>query len=348
MPAEFVNRSAQSAITLKDLAKEAGVSIKTVSRAIHDHPDINPATRARVMEIVEKHSYSPNWAAQSLRSNKTQTIGLVVPNITNSFFGQVGMTIDTFFRRNGYSTLICFTSNNHRNEIESLQSLLSKNIDGIIFAPVGFANDYFDTLPPLRKKPLVVIDNKCEGIDAHYVLHDNIHGSALLVDHLVGHGHTRIACVTGPINETSGHERLQGYKDALKRHGIPYDESLVRINDWEKIAGGVEATQDLFAHPRNRPTAVYYANSQLLLGGYKAFHSLRLSVPKDAAVVSFDPPYVIDALSPIPTTLGLFEEKIGLMAAKMLFALMTDPKSVVKKEVRMRSALRVGASCGCV
>jgi LacI family transcriptional regulator len=335
------------AITLKDLAKEAGVSIKTVSRAIHDHPDINPTTKARVMQIVQNHSYSPNWAAQSLRSRRTQTIGFVVPNITNSFFGQVGMTIDGFFRRIGYSTLICFTANDHQNEIESLQSLLSKNIDGIIFAPVGYANDYFDVLPPLKNKPLVFIDNKCEGIDAHYVLHDNLRGTEILVDHLVGHGHRRIACVTGPVNETSGSERLQGYKDALQRHGIPFEESLVRITDWEEIAGGLAATQSLFADPRNRPSAVFYANSQLLLGGYKAFHSLRLSVPRDVATVSFDPPYVIDALSPIPTTLGRFEEKIGTTAAKMLHTLMSDPQASVRKEARIRSTLHVAASCGC-
>jgi LacI family transcriptional regulator len=332
---------------LKELAEEAGVSIKTVSRAIHDHPDINPATRARVMRIVDKYSYSPNWAAQSLRSRKTRTIGFVVPNITNSFFGQVGMTIDAFFRRMGYSTLICFTSNNHHNEIESLRSLLGKNVDGIIFAPVGFANDYFEVVPQLSSKPMVLVDNKCEGIDAHYVLHDNVQGTRLLVDHLVSHGHRRIACVTGPVNETSGDERLLGYREALRIHGIPYDESLVRIADWEAITGGLAATMDLFADVRNRPSAVYYANSQLLLGGYKAFHGLGLSVPADVAAVSFDPPYVLDALMPIPTTLGPFDEKIGLAAAKMLHSLMIDATAPVRKEARIRTALRLGASCGC-
>jgi LacI family transcriptional regulator len=333
-------------ITLKDLAKEAGVSIKTVSRAIHDHPDINAETRQKVMVIVEKYSYSPNWAAQSLRSKKTQTIGLVVPNMTNDFFGQVGVEIDSFFRKGHYSTLICFTSNKKENEIESMTSLLGKNVDGIIFAPVGYANDYFDVLPQLKKKPMVFIDNKCSGIDAHYVLHDNIHGTGLLIDHLVGHGHTRIACVTGPVNATSGSERLHGYKAALERNGIPFDKALVRVTDWEVIAGGVAATLDLFADRRAAPTAVFYANSMALLGGYKALRKLNLSIPSDVAAVSFDPPYVIDSLSPIPTTLGQFEEKIGLTAAKMLFNPMNE-HAVAKKEVRIRSTIRKGTSCGC-
>lgn len=335
-----------STIRLKDIAEETGFSIKTVSRAIHNHPDINAKTRTRIMEIVNKHGYSPNWAAQSLRSQKTKTIGFVVPNITNGFFGQVGFIIDAFFRKNHYSTLICFTSNNHENEIESLNSLINKNIDGIIFAPVGFAGDYFNKVPRLIKKPLVIIDNACKGINSHYVLHDNVHGSGLLVQHLHEHGHKRIACVTGPVEETSGAERLQGYKEALEKDGIPYDDSLIRVTDWE-IKGGERAIVDLFKNPKNRPTAVFFANSQLLLGGYKAFYKMKLSIPKDVAVVSFDPPIVIDSLIPRPTTLHRFEDKIGLTAAKLLSDLISNKKNIPKKTVRIRREINIGVSCGC-
>ncbi len=317
-----------------------------MSRAIHDHPDINPQTRARIMAVVQRYAYSPDWAAQSLRSRRTQTIGLVIPNLTNGFFGQIGMAVDGFFREKHYHTLICFTSNRHANEIESLQSLLSKNADGIIFAPVGFAGDYFNQLPSLRRKPLVIIDNKCRDIDAHYVLHDNRHGSGLLVDHLAGHGHRRIACVTGPVEETSGAERLEGYRAALARHGIPADDALERVADWE-ISGGYAATKDLFASPAGRPTAVFYANSQMLLGGYRAFHELRLSIPGDVAAVAFDPPYVIDSLIPRPTTLSKIEEDIGITAARQLFLLMTGQEKGLEREIRLRGELRPGTSCGC-
>lgn len=298
------------------------------------------------MEIVDKHGYSPNWAAQSLRSRKTNTIGFVVPNITNGFFGQVGLTIDNYFRKLHYNTLICFTSNNHENEIDSLNSLINKNVDGIIFAPIGFAGDYFSKVPRLQKKPLVIIDNACKGIDAYYVLHDNIHGAGLLVRHLFEHGHRRIACIAGPGEETSGAERLQGYKEALIQCGLPYDESLVRITDWE-INGGEAAVLDLFKDKKNRPTAVFFANSQLLLGGYKAFYRMKLAIPKDVAVVSFDPPHVIDSLIPRPTTLGKFEDKIGFTAAKLLFDLISNKKPIPKKTIRIRMDINLGVSCGC-
>jgi len=335
-----------TSIRLEDIARESGVSIKTVSRAIHNHPDVNVATRARIMKIVDMHHYSPNWAAQSLRSRKTQTIGFIVPNITNGFFGQVGIALDEFFRRNSYGTLICFTSNSHEIEIESLNSLIGKNVDGIVFAPVGGAGDYFNKVPRLARKPLVIIDNACKDIDAAYVLHDNRHGVGLLVEHLFSHGHRKIACVTGPIEETSGAERLKGYREAIERCGLRYEESLVRVTNWE-INGGDVAVHELFNNPAKRPTAVFFANSQLLLGGYKAFNSLKIAIPSDVAVVSFDPPYVIDSLVPRPTTLDSFEERIGLTAARFLLDLIEGKKSAGKKTVRIRGSLRLGLSCGC-
>jgi LacI family transcriptional regulator len=109
---------------LKDIAAETGYSIKTVSRAIHDHPDISEQTRHRIMEVVRKHGFTPQWAAQSLRIRKTHTVGFVVPNLTNTFFGQLAMTIDSHFRKTRYSTLICFTAKTLANELDSLGMLL--------------------------------------------------------------------------------------------------------------------------------------------------------------------------------------------------------------------------------
>lgn len=298
------------------------------------------------MKIVKAYNYTPNWAAQSLRSQKTNTIGFVVPNITNDFFGHIGLAIDKLFYKNHYSTLICFTSNAHDHEIEILNTLINKNVDGIIFAPVGNTGDYFNKVPRLAKKPLVIIDNKCENIKASYVLHDNAHGAYLLVEHLFKHGHKKIACITGPVDETSGKERLQGYKDALRQYDLPIDDSLIRITNWE-INGGNDAVLDLFKHPSKRPTAVFFANHQLLLGGYKACNKLGLSIPKDVAVVSFDPPDVIDALVPCPTTLNRFEDEIGTTAAKLLLELISHKRNSSKKTIRIRGELNIGASCGC-
>jgi LacI family transcriptional regulator len=317
-----------------------------VSRAIHDHPDIRPETRARIMEVVRRHGFTPQWAAQSLRIRKTHTVGFVVPNLTNGFFGQIAMTIDAHFREARYSTLICFTAKKLENELDSLRSLLGKNVDGIIFAPSGCSVDYFQALPALREKPLVIIDNRCESIDACHVLHDNVFGMRLLTDHLIARGHRSIGFIGGPPEESSAAERLEGYTTALTRHGFPVEEQLIRTADWDKINGGHEATLDLLEKARGRLTAILYGNSQLLLGGYKAIHSLGLRMPGDVAVAGFDPPYEIDSLVPRPTALGTVEEKIGLAAARLLQDLMSGKKPPTNKEIRIRSELRIGESSG--
>ena len=329
---------------LKDIATESGYSIKTVSRAIHNHPDIKPETRAHIMEVVRRHGFTPQWAAQSLRTRKTHTVGFVVPNLINGFFGQIAMTIDAHFREARYSTLICFTAKNLENELDSLGMLLGKNVEGIIFAPSGRAVDYFQALPPLREKPLVIIDNRCENIDACHVLHDNRYGMKLLVDHLIARGHRSIAFIGGPLEESSAAERLEGYRTALASHGLPVEEALIRIADWEKINGGHEATIDLLHNARGRFTAILYGNSQLLLGGYKAIHALGMRMPGDVAVAGFDPPYVIDSLVPHPTALGMVEEKIGLTAARLLQDLISGKKAPTNKEIRIRSELHIGES----
>lgn len=331
---------------LKDIAAETGYSIKTVSRAIHDHPDIKPETRARILEVVQKHGFTPQWAAQSLRIRKTHTVGFVVPNLTNGFFGQIAMTIDAHFRDARYSTLICFTAKSLENELDSLGMLLAKNVDGIIFAPSGRSVDYFEALPPLREKPLVIIDNRCHSIDACHVLHDNRFGMGLLADHLIARGHRSIAFVGGPLEESSAEERLEGYRAALARHDLPVDEGLIRSADWDRINGSHEATIELLSGGTARPTAILYGNSQLLLGGYKAIHALGLRMPSQVAVAGFDPPYVIDALVPHPTTLNGVEETIGLAAARLLQELMGGKKPPADKEIRIRSELCIGESTG--
>ncbi|MCX7040944.1 MAG: LacI family DNA-binding transcriptional regulator, partial [Spirochaetes bacterium] len=331
---------------LKDIAAETGYSIKTVSRAIHDHPDIKPETRAQILEVVRRHGFTPQWAAQSLRIRKTHTVGFVVPNLINGFFGQIAMTIDAHFREARYSTLICFTAKSLENELDSLGMLLAKNVDGIIFAPSGRSVDYFEAFPPLRDKPLVIIDNRCENIDACHVLHDDSFGMRLLADHLIARGHRAVGFIGGPLEESSAVGRLEGYKAALAHHGLAVEEQFIRIADWDRINGGHEATVDLLEKARGRLTAILYANSQLLLGGYKAIHAMGLRMPDDVAVAGFDPPYEIDSLVPRPTALAGVEEEIGLTAARLLQDLMNGKKPPADKEIRIRSELRIAESSG--
>ena len=147
---------------LKDIAQIAGVSIKTVSRALNDYPDISKETKEKILSIAKELHYIPNSAAKSLRENRSFTIGLILPDITNVFFGEVGMAVHSFLKKAGYSTLISFSEGEHRAEIESLDMLLSKGVDGIILATVGSTGNRIEEILTQQKLPLVVIDNEIE------------------------------------------------------------------------------------------------------------------------------------------------------------------------------------------
>jgi LacI family transcriptional regulator len=319
--------------------------VKTVSRALNGHSDVNVRTRRAIQRVVKKLGYEPNWAARSLRWQQTRTIGYVIPNLVNGFFGEIGNSITRYFNSRGYNTIICFSSNDHETEVASLRSLAAKNIDGIILAPVGNDGSSLRKVGPLAEVPIVLIDNMFHDVDLSCILHDNEHDTRLLVNHLVEHGHSAIACVTGPLEETSAAERLRGYRQALDEAGISQRESLVRVTDWES-RGGYAATMDLLQDTLSRPTAIFYANSQQLLGGYKALNELQLRVPADIAIVGFDHPDVIDALSPRPTVLKKVEQRIGAAAARLLWD-MLQGKRVPPRTIRIRSTVSLGSSCGC-
>ena len=202
-------------------------------------------------------------------------------------------------------------------------------------------------MPNLADTPLVLIDNRLNGPARNYVLQDNEGNSCRLAVHILEHGHRRIGFVTGPLEESSSRERFAGFRRALDEAGIVFDEGLVRSVGWE-IRNGYEATMDLLRQKGgSKPTAIIYANSQLLLGGYKAIRENGLSIPSDIAVASFEHPDIIEALSPRPTTLKKVEAKIGTAAATMLLSIIESKENTAPREILIPSKLITGESCGC-
>ncbi len=333
-------------VGLKDIASKTGFSIKTVSRAINNHPDVNESTRQRILSVAQKYSYYPNLLAKSLRLKKTFTIGYIVPDITNEFYGKVGIVIEKEFRRHGYSLLVSFTEESEENEISSLKLLLAKRVDGIILATVGTTGGFLQKIINRHHIPVVVIDNKAEGIKTNTVLHDNIDGAYVLTKHLLEHGHRKIACVTGPLAETSGKERLEGYKKALMEYGIQAEEQLVRVSNW-RVNGGYDATMELMKNKGEAPTAIFYANSQMALGAYKAFKKNSIRIPDDIAVVSFDNLDFTDSIDPPLTTLDSVDEKIGRLASKLLLEIILNKDDDRIREHHVKAGLCMRKSCGC-
>lgn len=333
-------------IGLKDIAEKTGFSIKTVSRALNDHPDVSEKTREIILSTAKKYSYYPNLLAKSLRTQTAYAIGYIVPDITNEFFGKVGETIEKIFKNHGYSLLISFTEESKENEIDALRLLLAKRVDGIVLATVGNTGDFLRKVMHQYTVPLVVIDNRVEGVKTNLVLHDNIKGAYILTKHLLDHGHENIGCITGPLNETSGKERLEGYKEALKEYGIQPDNSLIRVSNW-RIDGGFAAAQELMKGSSQRPSAIFIGNSIMALGVYKALKKMELKVPDDVALVSFDNLEFTEALDPPLTTLDKAEHKIGKLAADLLLDRIRDRNLTKVEQHLIDGKLCIRGSCGC-
>lgn len=334
--------------TLKDIAKESGVSIKTVSRALNDYPDINRKTKARILEIAKKRDYSPNLLAKSLRDNKSYTIGYIISDTMNEFFWDVAYAIESEFKKYKYGILTSFSNNNPSVELEALKLLISRQVDGIILASIGSNCEFIREIIEKLNIPVVVIDNKVKGLKCNVVLHDNINGAYLLTKHLIEHGHKEIACISGPQNETSGKRRIEGYIKALQEFNLKTHDDFLKISDWT-ISGGYQAALQLFKAKQKKPAAVFICNSVMALGSLKALRELDLKVPQDVALVSFDSLNFIEATNPALTTLERSDYKIGEAAAKLLYENILDRDNSKKevKEIYIETGLSIRESCGC-
>jgi len=335
-----------SKATLKDIAKESGVSIKTVSRALNNYPDINKDTKVKILEIAKKYDYSPNLLAKSLRNNKSYTIGYIISDTMNEFFWNVAYAIENEFKKHNYGILTCFSNNDPEIEIEALKLLVSRQMDGIILAAIGRNCDFVREIIDKLEIPLVVIDNKIKGLKSNLVLHDNINGALLLTKHLIEHGYKDIACIAGSIGDTTGKKRLEGYMQALTSFNIPINKELIKVSNWE-ISGGYDSTIELFNSSKIKPRAIFVANSIMALGSLKALRELNLKVPEDVALVSFDNLSFIEATNPPLTTLEKSDNKIGETAAKILYENILNKENKEIKEIYIEAGLSIRESCGC-
>ncbi len=334
--------------TLKDIAQLAQVSTKTVSRVINQEYLVRETTRKKVKEIIHKLGYQPNDIARSLKQKKTHTIGYIIPDISNPFFGMVGKAIEQELRMHGYSLLIGSTNNDPVLEKETLKLLVSKKVDGIIFATLGKTRNFLKKILVPFRIPVVIIDNKIPGLCFDTVLHDNESGAFLLTQHLLRHGHRDIAFIGGPLTQTSGFFRMEGYRKALQSENISYRETLIRITDWQ-VESGYRAALDLIESGIHF-SAIFSANSLIALGILKAIRCYKMHVPQDVALVSFDGMDCTEVTEPPLTTIVAVEKDIGLSAVQLLLTRLEAGKeknNLPCSEVLVPVKLAVRESCGC-
>ncbi|MDX6629358.1 MAG: LacI family transcriptional regulator [Gaiellales bacterium] len=327
-------------VKLEDVAVAAGVSLSTASRALRGHSAVNDRTRRRVQSAAERLGYEPNRMASALRARTSPFIGIVVPDLTIPFFALVVKAAQDVLENAGFQVLVMNTDRHAQQEREALRTLLAHRANGVLLATSG---GYEDS----HQLPLVFFANFEAAAPVARVALSNREGVALLVEHVLEHGHTRVAYVGGQSNVTSGSERLAAFGETMRAAGMG-DSMRVRLSDSWSPASAEAAVIDLLddAEP---PTAIVAGGDTFALGAIKAIRGRGLRIPEDVALVSFqNPDRVGGVIEPPLTTLAAQERELGQHAASLLLHLLSvSDHHAGATEVRLPATLIVRRSCGC-
>ena len=334
-------------VTLNDVAERAGVSVSTVSRVLNRKAAkyrISADTQAVILQAAEELGYKANHLARGLRLKKTHTIGLIAPDISNPFFAYVIKQVQHIAHGLGYSLIVCNTDENLEMEVEQVNLLYRKRVDGLIAMPVGQQYDHFEEWME-RDVPLVMLDRCFDALSVDSVVVDNYRGAYQATEHLIAFGHERIALVQGLPGTYTNTARLQGYRDALNAHGIEVDEALVVGGDFRRERGYIETKLLLGLDPA--PTAIFATGDLITLGALQAIYEEGLTIPDDISLLSFDD-FDFAAFLRCPlTTVQQPKEAMGEMAVKLLVErfdngekerrrIVLQPRLIVRESVAQR------------
>ncbi len=302
--------------TIVDIAVRLNLSISTVSRALRDAPDVNPATKRSVLDMAEKIGYEPNTVAASLRKNKTNIIGIIVPEFVQAYFPSVILGVQDVVNDAGYKLMICQSNESVELEEKNLQALIASRVDGLIMALSRETDHYEHIIKVQGKTPIVFFNRVADELTGSKVLVDDYGGAFQAVEHLISLGHRRIAHLAGPENLTMSENRLNGYLDALKKHGIAVDTRLIKHADFidDKALSCTQELLDL----RDRPDAIFAVNDPTAIQALICVKRNGLRIPEDIALVGFSNAPHSAFVDPPLTSVVQPTFQIGQTAAELL------------------------------
>ena len=338
-----VEASAGRPATIKDVAAHAGVSVATVSAVINRNKYVSPNLAQRVQESITALGYERNSLAQSLKKQTSQTIGLIVSDITNPFFTSVVRGVENVANARGYSLILGNSDEDLKKEMGYMHLLESKRADGLIVAFTLGNHEYLHSWPAHRL-PLVGIDRLPDDACIDAVLIDNVAGARHAVEHLITLGHERIGIVTGLPGITTTEERLIGYQRALAAHGIPLDPALI-VEGNSRIDGGERAALQLLTREVARPTALFVTSGLMIISALQAINQMGLRCPEDIALVGFDDFEWAAVMYPRLTTVSQPTYEIGQKAAQLLFDRL-EKRDAPPQVVRLQPQLIIRESSG--
>jgi len=304
-------------ITIRDVARQAGVSITTASRVLNNREDVSEETRARVQAIAAQLDYVPSTVARSLVSGRSRTLGVVVNDSASPVYAEVVKGIETATNAAGYGLLLGNSADSQEQALSRLSMLHASHIEGVLLAPVQSDRRDVETLERLGI-PYILLLRYFTDLMTDYVVADNVAGGRLVTEHLVGLGHRRIGHIAGPPDTSTAQGRLAGYQQALSAAGLPYDERLVAAGRFT-VASGYEAALRLLDRP-DRPSAIFAASDMQAVGVMKAARRLGLRIPDDLALAGGDDVELAEFLEVPLTTFHVPYDEIGRRAATILIA----------------------------
>lgn len=328
-------------VTIKFIAKKLGISITSVSRVLNGlgpQYRISHKTIELITNTATKLNYSPNNFAKGLRLKKSSTIGLILPDITNTWFAQLALGIEKEARKLHYNIFLCNSNDDIRIEKKSIELLQNWMVDGIIIAPIGLEAEH---LVSASKKgtPVVLIDRFFEGLDLPCITSNDFEGSLEANQYLIDNGHKKIACFQGISGTSTNNQRIAGYKKALKNNKILFDPALLMGDNFGFDNGYIAAKKLIKNIKKTKITAIFSMGNQITLGILKALKEDGIKIPNDLSLISFDEQLYSDLLFTPLSTVSHMNENIGDMALKMLLAEMHKKTNAKQKNIVLKSKL---------
>jgi len=330
----------RSEVTLKDIARETGLSVNTVSRALRGKADISAETTKRVVEVAKRMGYTRNALASQLRTRESGILGLVIADMANPVYSGVAKGVEAVAKREGYCVLVSDTEENPDKEELAINMMLEKRVDGLLIVPT---QQRHDAIVQLRERgyPFVLVGREYSDFAANCVVNDDTRGGYLATEYLLSKGHCRIAFIGGRPYISSTAKRVEGYRRALAVKGIEFDPGVVIWSE-PSMEGGYAAVRELLMRSKRDWTAVFCFSDLVAAGVMLALRESGLDIPRDVAVVGYDDIEFAPVLYPPLTTVDICKYRMGERGAEMLINyLRADPASRMLKEVILEPKLVV-------